>query len=272
MKISHEVPLGMLEESRKFNDYDYALVNLFDEYPESDYGYYNFFVKSLERGREVILDNSLYELGESFNQEKYYDWVCKLNPTYHIIPDAFDDFNENMIKFFKWKDYVKCGFRDLQSIPIAVIHGSSYKEMVSAYKIMESTADTTDDIKIAFSFAESMYEGEFHIRTDYARAFGRFNMISRMVSEGIINHNIKHHLLGCSLPIEFMWYKEFDFIDSIDTSNPVLAGLQGIKYSIKGLDEKPPKKLGDYFDKPVKNKDIVDYNINMFRNIIERKI
>ena len=31
--ISHEVPLSLLEMSRWFNDYDYALVHLFEDYP-----------------------------------------------------------------------------------------------------------------------------------------------------------------------------------------------------------------------------------------------
>ena len=55
MQISHEVPLCMLEASRFFNNYDYALVHMFEKYPE----YYQFFKKSLVMGRNVILDNCL---------------------------------------------------------------------------------------------------------------------------------------------------------------------------------------------------------------------
>lgn len=36
MLVSHEVPLSLLEKSRSFNDYDYALVHLFEIYPEFD--------------------------------------------------------------------------------------------------------------------------------------------------------------------------------------------------------------------------------------------
>ena len=39
MLVSHESPISMLDESRNYNDYDYALVHLFEKYPE----YYNFF-------------------------------------------------------------------------------------------------------------------------------------------------------------------------------------------------------------------------------------
>ena len=34
MLISHEVPKCLFEKSLDFNDYDYALVHLFDEDPE----------------------------------------------------------------------------------------------------------------------------------------------------------------------------------------------------------------------------------------------
>ena len=57
IKTSHEVPLSMLEQSRAFNDYDYALVHLFEKYPK----YYDFFKKSIEMGRDVLLDNSIFE-------------------------------------------------------------------------------------------------------------------------------------------------------------------------------------------------------------------
>ena len=50
-----------MTESRSFNDYDYALVHLFETHPK----YYEFFEESLLRGREVYLDNSLFELRES---------------------------------------------------------------------------------------------------------------------------------------------------------------------------------------------------------------
>ena len=55
MLVSHESPISMLDESRNYNDYDYALVHLFEKEPE----YYNFFKVSKTLGREVLLDNSI---------------------------------------------------------------------------------------------------------------------------------------------------------------------------------------------------------------------
>ena len=55
MKVAHEAPIGLLETVRNNTDYDYALVHLFEKYPE----YYQFFEDSLDKNRTVILDNSL---------------------------------------------------------------------------------------------------------------------------------------------------------------------------------------------------------------------
>ena len=51
MKVSHEVPLCLLEDSLDFNDYDYALVHLLDK----DEDYANFFKKAKQQGRYIIV-------------------------------------------------------------------------------------------------------------------------------------------------------------------------------------------------------------------------
>jgi len=85
--ISHETPLSMLEESITYNDYDYALVHLFETHPD----YLKFFKRSIACGREVLLDNSIFELGKSFDSVKFAEYVKELRPTYYIVPDVLED-------------------------------------------------------------------------------------------------------------------------------------------------------------------------------------
>lgn len=92
IKISHESPLCLLEQSRQYNDYDYALVHLFEDHEQ----YYNFFTNSLKRNREIILDNSIFELGTSFDFDKFAEWVNILKPTQYIIPDTFNDYEKTI--------------------------------------------------------------------------------------------------------------------------------------------------------------------------------
>jgi hypothetical protein len=61
--------------------------------------------------------------------------------------------------------------------------------------------------------------------------------------------DIKFHLLGCAVPQEFGWYYNHPQIESIDTSNPVMAALEGTTYSNgTGLNEKPKANMNEYFD------------------------
>ena len=76
IKISHEVPFCLLEQSRAFNDYDYMLPHLMDQNEE----YRNFFYKSKEMGRYIVMDNSLHELGEAYNTERLLYWINEIKP------------------------------------------------------------------------------------------------------------------------------------------------------------------------------------------------
>jgi hypothetical protein len=75
IKIAHESPKGVFEEVQKLTDYDYALVHLFEE----DEEYLNQFKRARDKGREIILDNSIFELEEAFDAVKFDKWVKTLD-------------------------------------------------------------------------------------------------------------------------------------------------------------------------------------------------
>lgn len=89
MRISHEVPISLLKESRKFNDYSYCLVHLLDEYPE----YKDFYKEEIKLGRSVLLDNSLFELETLFDGDIFAQKIVEMKPTEYIIPDSLEDIN-----------------------------------------------------------------------------------------------------------------------------------------------------------------------------------
>jgi hypothetical protein len=75
--------------------------------------------------------------------------------------------------------------------------------------------------------------------------------------------------LGCALPQEFAAYRNLPFISSIDTSNPVMATLDGTKYEPYGLLDKPKSCMNDNFliNKENINLDLLNTNIIAFRSI-----
>lgn len=257
MKVSHEVPFEMMSQSRLFNDFDYALVHLFPENPL----YFNFFKESLEKGREVILDNSVFELGKPVSGDFYKKWISELKPTYFIAPDKFGDSKFTIGSIKEWSVFSKeSGFK-----MIGVIQGLTVEEMISTYKEIEPYCD-----KVAFSFAQPLFKNLIKTNSDDDYVFGRVYLINKLLNENVINVNKPHHLLGCSLPQEMCFYKHplFSFIESVDSSSPVLHGYEGVFYNKTGLSSKIKKKLIDIIDKPLKNEDIIEFNIKLFKTFL----
>lgn len=265
MLISHESPISILEDSRKYNHYDYALVHLFETQPE----YYNFFKQSLAMGREVLLDNSIFELKEAFDSEKFAKYVEDLKPTYYVVPDVLEDAKETMASFHRFT----LRYPTLPGLKIGVVQGQTYEQLVKCYKFMSERADY-----IAISFDYSWYQtigldrvtinrgtipytddemvdikklsdADLHRSTLERFSNGRLKLISMLMADGIWNDNKPHHLLGNALPQEMKHYRGIDSIRSVDTSNPVVAGIKGIRY-IKnyGMTQKPKTLLADLID------------------------
>ena len=100
------------------------------------------------------------------------------------------------------------------------------------------------------------------------KALGRVRFV-----QGLLNleelKDIKFHLLGCSIPQEFSWYDNNPRIESIDTSNPIMAALEGIEYKEHGLNTKPSANMNDHFDIDFMdiNYGSILYNANKFKKI-----
>ena len=258
IKISHETPLCLLEDSKYFNDYDYALVHLLDESPE----YAEYFMGARAIGRHIILDNSLHELGESYGDEGLLKWVDKLRPQEFIIPDVWQDRDASVVNARKWAQIeLPEGVEKIAVVQATTIHEAStcyqtYKDL--GYK------------KIAFSYGASYYNDVVpHPNKDLGKAFGRLSVISALYKTKVISQTDRIHLLGCAVPQEFGWYKGYVCIESIDTSNPVMAALEGTRYNLWGLDSKPKANMNDYFFmlSDQVNWELVTDNLTKFRYI-----
>jgi hypothetical protein len=260
IKIAHESPNELFTSVQQHTDYDYALVHLFEENEE----YLNLFVDAIDSGREVILDNSIFELGEAFDADKFAFWIKKVKPTWYIIPDALEDVVTTVLNLQNWLKFNS----DVPGRSIGVVQGKTYEEVVQCYQIIAPRVD-----KIAISFDYSFFKTWFPDEPTKFHSWmkGRQKLIADMLSDNIIDTSIPHHLLGCGLPQEFAAYREYTFIDSIDTSNPVVAGIKGVRYNgTSGLEDKPSQKLFTMIDYVCskEEKDLVMYNIKNFRKIV----
>ncbi len=266
-QIAHEAPISIMKDVRAITDYCYSLVHLLPQYPE----YFEYFVESKALGRKVLLDNSLFELGTAYDSKEFIKWINRLNPSEYIIPDMFNSYEGTKNNLLEFK---KLGGIDSDAKTIGVVHGRTYNDIKECYKFMVDHVD-----KIAFSFAYD-YFLDGHASSDapwLPFALGRKELLDDLIYENIIDYSKPHHILGSSLPFEFRFYTEekYRFIESVDTSNPVVAGLLGYEYHPRhGSTEKWSCKLVDYIDvhPPTMQLDIIKNNINIFRSMCENYI
>jgi hypothetical protein len=258
MKISHEVPICLLEDSLDFNDYQYCLPHLLDK----DEDYKNFFYKVKKDGVYTIMDNSLHELGVAYGEDRLLYWIDELKPNEFIIPDVWQDTNASIVNARKWaqiklpKGVTKVAVVQAQNFLDAILCYQTYKDL--GYK------------KIAFSYGAEYYlDHSHHPNKDLAKALGRIEVIGRMYSMSLIQPNDRVHLLGCQVPQEFSWYKNAGFIETIDTSNPIMATIDGIQYGHNGLTDKPKANMNDHFYTTDLDYNLLDWNLRMFRKLLK---
>ena len=256
IKIYHEAPKSIFKEVQAITSGDYALVHLMEEDPE----YLALFKQAKEAGREIILDNSIFELEEAFDAEKFAGWVLELKPDWYIVPDALEDTKKTVQQMTEWNSK----YKNLPGKKIGVVQGKTYEQIKICYEYMDKIANVD---MIAISFDYSYYTQTFpHPNKLVSWAMGRVKLLGDLVRDGTINEEKKHHLLGCSIALEFSFYSDYKWIYSIDTSNPVVAAIKGTSYGEMGLWHKDSQKLFELINYPADQVDLnkVQGNIHKF--------
>jgi hypothetical protein len=211
----------------------------------------------------VILDNGVQESREPCNIIKFGSWLQLLKPTEYIVPDCIDN-KETTIELFQ--EFERGGYKTEGMKRIGVVQGSCTKELLDCYSFMNRHAD-----KIGISFDYKFWnEGPY--RTKWLNlAYNRNQFIDLLIRLDLINYSKPHHLLGCAVPQEFAYYSynptRYPFIESIDTSNPIICSYLDIKYNSKGLTFKPPMSIVDIFNSHFSptSFDLLKYNVNFFK-------
>ena len=264
MKISHELPLSLMHNAYEWNDYDYCLPHLIDQYDQ----YRLFFQKSRLDKRFIIMDNGLFE-GVTHTTEDLLEKINLVRPDIFIVPDAWNDSTTTLVNAKSWMINYK------QHIPedvnlMAVCQGQDIGELITTYQTLVDLGYT----HIAFNHSSCAYQEMYptFAGTEPLKAsmYGRMEFIRRLVESGTIRKTLYHHLLGCSLPQEFMAYKDWNFIKSVDTSNPILVGAEGERYSDNGITWKPKNKLEHYFEMDLSERlDDIIFNVDKFKQYIK---
>jgi hypothetical protein len=124
--------------------------------------------------------------------------------------------------------------------------------------------------KIAFSYGAQYYHDLApHPDKDFGKAIGRYMVLSQMYEDKLLLPTDRIHLLGTASPIEFGLYKNIKCIESIDTSNPIMAGIEKRMYHHLGISPKPVANMNKYQDVSEEfiETELIEYNVRKFREI-----
>jgi len=258
IKIFHEAPFELLYINRDYTDGEYCLPHLLDE---SEY-YRDYFYDAKKQGRYIIMDNSLHELGTAYNTERLMYWINELKPDEFIVPDVWEDKTKSIQNARLWSTI------DLPDgvMKVAVVQAKSISEAIGCTQMYLDLGYK----KIAYSYGASYYNDVCpHPNKDLGKALGRLQVISSLYDTGILLPTIRVHLLGCCVPQEFGWYKDIKCIESIDTSNPVMAAIEGTLCEFYGLHSKPKVNMNQAQGIPIEaiDMDLYHHNMDMFRLI-----
>lgn len=266
MLVNHELPLNALHLSKEINDYEFILPHLLDEHPE----YLDYFKKAKAEGRYIMMDNSLHELkdtnnGRGYDQIKFLDWINKLQPDAIFIPDVWENMEESLYNARIWKQ---------SNIP----DKTEKIAVVQAKNINEATKCVNEYIKLGYTYIAFSYGANYYIDhgdkssyTDIIKATGRANVIKKLIDSGVINKNIRIHLLGNITPYEYKFYQGIDQIITMDTSNPVMYALEGKRYKLPFFTkEKPKANMNNHFNIPLTNQtlELIKYNCNLLKTFL----
>ena len=280
MKINSELPLTMLQENLRLNEYDFVLFHLYQQYPE----YRDYYKKLREThpDRLMIFDNSAYEFfvkGETLDLDAYCAAIIDLRPDMYILPDVLMNQRETLDKTFAFlavhEINIIRAFANTGKIvpkPLAVAQGNSADELFDC--LLKYYQDHIHNVAIPFH--NSFYK-EYYVDTtadrfrslfgkltdDHRYAMGRIRFV---VDARLLLRKFDHvHLLGSHCPVEKAFYGRD--VDTIDTGYPVKCGIAGYK-----LFEEPAKPdiiIDDFMTAELTptQQSLIDSNITKFRSI-----
>jgi len=120
MKITHELPLGLLEYSMGWNDYEECLPHLLDKHAD----YRQYFLDSRERERFIIMDNGLFE-GVTHTTQNLLEKIELIQPDIFIVPD---EWNNKAITAKNAKHWIQYELPERTNLMV-VMQGTTISEM-----------------------------------------------------------------------------------------------------------------------------------------------
>jgi len=205
--------------------------------------YAQYYAERSKAGDTVILDNGVFEQGQSSSPEEILEASRLVRPTEIVLPDVLRDLSGTVDVAYStfWELNQKAVF---QGHPqwMFVPQGKSYTEWVACRDLMLDTSagQSVSTIGI-FEETEDWFEG---------------SRLAMLTEESVFwnkNRHLKYHLLGMSekdLRQDILNASLFSWVRSMDSGKCVAYGLAGIRLNpiVGDVRETYPGRPKDFFE------------------------
>lgn len=264
--ISHESPLCLLDKSLDYNDYQYILPYFYQRSP--------IYKKFMDEYKGMkILDNGLFE-GEVPTIPELIQLIKETKTTIFIPPDEWNDPILTLKNAKYWMGLKKSGVLPVELNLMVVLQGKTFGEIEILYQQCVDLGYK----HFAFNHSSVAYQNEIKSlegNIDKAKV-GRITIIRNLWNKNIIKDHHWIHLLGATDITEFSYYEQAlpGVVDSIDTSGPIIKGIEEGLYNDDNVKTKSSNKMEIYFYKDLSSqqKDHILNNIEYFKQITNNKI
>ena len=186
--------------------------------------YASFYKKMSERGDYIMMDNSAYELKVPYSPEKLVELGNKCGADVIVLPDY--PFQHSSVTIEAAQKF----------IPLFKQAG------FGTFFVPQSMRGDVDDFCSAYSWAANNPDVDviglsiLGIPTAISwcdPSYARVVMCQMLIERGLFNKNKRYHHLGLNSgpALEIPTLLRMGVLDTIDSSGPVFAGIQGHRYT-----------------------------------------
>ena len=223
MHLAVIAPLSMMSALCPLGDIELVLGNML-----RDSRYLDYYSSARDRGRSLILDNGVMELGYALSSSEMFDLVDLLRPSFVTPPEVLHDGPETMKLTTQFiADLDRRSNADSIGV-LGVAHGCTMKEWTESFDALASNPRIAR-IGIPYDVPFAV-PGEREWDDQLQQWANRRVLLTDLVSQRHANKVKDVHLLGLAHPIELVTQSRHAFIRSHDSSWPVMAATREISY------------------------------------------
>ncbi|MBE9183862.1 hypothetical protein IQ270_03760 [Microcoleus sp. LEGE 07076] len=261
IELALESPISMMNELCPLGDIELCFVHLFKE----NSVYRDYYLDAKKKGRFLILDNGIMELGYSMSSDDLITSTSELQPDLVTPPEILGDGDSTLKLTYAFAEAFERSKLYPSTKILGVAHGSSLQSWCKTFQELLQIPYISR-IAVPYRIPFDVTQSTRNCSELEAFVVRRVD-ICNWIDEKYPNTEI--HLFGLAHPSEVNYQAKHNFIKSIDTSLPIMAATRNIRYDVLdfGLYEKDRLNIQLPYSK--KLIDCAERNITVLKQVLK---